>query len=386
LRKASSAVLRGAEEGLRTLRLELHQHRLAVEDPGTVQALRTRAALIPLTQAIWVVSADGRVIVASDPAAPAPDRSSFLPALDQLREDATSISRPFSSESGSRSLVALAVRIVDAPPEIAGGWIMAAMPAEALRGAFSIASPAPDARLAVFRDDGARLVGSVGSAPLSDDAERARRLANFPNTELRRFNDGVERLVRLRSLPRYGVKLMVTRDLDAVLAPWREVARLTIIGLALLLASMGVSVYFVLRADRRSAEAQRALGIELARASKLQSLGTLAGGVAHDFNNVLAGITGFCELAQDAAAQGSDQARYLDKLQQAALRGKALAERILAFSSGGARASTVFELEPVANEVLALVAASLLPGVVWSVESKRRARACAEIRRGLSKR
>jgi hypothetical protein len=113
--EASSAVLRGAEEGLRTLRLELHQHRLAVEDPGTVQALRTRAALIPLAQAIWVVSADGRVIVASDPAAPAPDPVVIPAALDQLREDATSISRPFSSDSGSRSLVALAVRIVDAP-------------------------------------------------------------------------------------------------------------------------------------------------------------------------------------------------------------------------------------------------------------------------------
>jgi signal transduction histidine kinase len=241
---------------------------------------------------------------------------------------------------------------------------MAAMPAEALRGAFSIASPAPDARLAVFRDDGARLVGSVGSAPLSDDAERARRLANFPNTELRRFNDGVERLVRLRSLPRYGVKLMVTRDLDAVLAPWREVARLTIIGLALLLASMGVSVYFVLRADRRSAEAQRALGIELARASKLQSLGTLAGGVAHDFNNVLAGITGFCELAQDAAAAGQ---------RSGALPRQAPAGGIA--RQGAGRAHTGFQQRRRAridgfragaggNEVLALVAASLLPGVV----------------------
>ena len=301
-----------------------------------------------------------------------PDLSSFLPALGELGEDAAAISRSFTNGNSGRSLVALAVRITDEPAEIAGGWIVAAMPAEALRGAFSVASPAPDARLAVFRDDGARLIGSVGSAPVADDAERARRLANFPNTELRRFNDGVERLVRLRSLPRYGVKLMVTRDLDAVLAPWREVARLTTMGLLLLLASMGVSVYLVVRADRRSAEAQRVLGVERARASRLQSLGTLAGGVAHDFNNILAGITGFCELAQDAAPRGSDQARHLDKLLQAALRGKALAERILAFSSGGARASTVFELGPVVEEVRTLLSASLLPGIVLehSIEAR----------------
>ena len=80
------------------------------------------------------------------------------------------------------------------------------------------------------------------------------------------------------------------------------------------------------------------------RAGKLESLGTLAGGVAHDFNNVLAGIVGFGEMAQDAAPAGSDQARHLDKVLRAALRGKALVERILAFSRGGAHASTVFVL------------------------------------------
>ena len=46
------------------------------------------------------------------------------------------------------------------------------------------------------------------------------------------------------------------------------------------------------------------------------------------------------------------------------MRGKALVDRILAFSRGGARASTVFELEPVVEEVLTLLSASLRPGVV----------------------
>jgi len=127
---------------------------------------------------------------------------------------------------------------------------------------------------------------------------------------------------------------------------------------------MAAAVHFVQRADRRRTEAQRALQAQLARASKLESLGTLAGGVAHDFNNVLAGIVGFGEMAQDAAPQGSDQARHIDKVVQAGLRGKALAERILAFSRGGARASIVFELEPVVEEVLTLLSASLRPGVV----------------------
>src|SRR5215813_5034470 len=57
--------LRGAEEGLRALRLELRQHRLQIADAGATQALRTRAALMPLAQTIWIISADRRVVVAS---------------------------------------------------------------------------------------------------------------------------------------------------------------------------------------------------------------------------------------------------------------------------------------------------------------------------------
>jgi len=131
----------------------------------------------------------------------------------------------------------------------------------------------------------------------------------------------------------------------------------------ILLAILVASVHFVQRANQRQLAAQSALQSQFARASKLESLGTLAGGVAHDFNNLLASIIGFGELAQDSSTPGSDQARHLDKVMRAALRGKALAERILAFSRGGARSSTVFDLEPVVNEVLTLLAGSLRPGV-----------------------
>ena len=86
--------------------------------------------------------------------------------------------------------------------------------------------------------------------------------------------------------------------------------------------------------------------------------------MAHDFNNVLAGIVGFGEMAQDAAPPGSDQARQLEKVLQAALRGKALVERILAFSRGGARASTVFEHGPVVEEVLHAAVGLAAPGIV----------------------
>jgi signal transduction histidine kinase len=292
-----------------------------------------------------------------------PDLASFAPVLAGLANDAIAVSRPFAVAGTGPSLVALAVRFAEEPRR-PGGWIIAALPADALLGAFTVASPAPDAKMAVFRSDGVRLAGSIVEHPLNDEARLAQQLATAPGLQTRRFRDGSERLVSLNSLPRYGLQLMLTRDLAAVLVSWREASRLAVAALALILGILAASVHLVQRADRRHALAQQALESQRARASKLEALGTLAGGVAHDFNNVLAAIIGFGEICLEAVPPGGDQARRLEKLLQAALRGRSLVERILAFSRGGARASTVFELEPVVAEVLTLLTASLRPGIV----------------------
>ena len=354
--------LQGAEEGLQALQAELREGRLPLAGNEATQALRTRAGLMPLVQTLWLVDGNGRVVAASDNTL-APELLSFAPPLSGLAADTTALSRPFAEAGTNETRVALALSAGNVPG-LSGGWILGAMPATTLLGAFNAALPEADARMAVFRSDGVRLAEVNAVAPVLDEARVAQQLASRPTLEVRRFQDGSDHLVGLHSVPRYGVKVVMSRDLKAVLTSWRGAADLTAVALAILLATMALSLRLVLRADRRRTEAQRALQAQLARASKLESLGTLAGGVAHDFNNVLAGIVGFSEMAQDAAPQGSAQARHLGKVLQAALRGKALVERILAFSRGGARASTVFELEPVVEEVLTLLSASLRPGVV----------------------
>jgi signal transduction histidine kinase len=354
--------LRGAEEGLQALRDEVQDGHLPMAGNDAVRALHTRSDLMPLVDTLWLVDRNGHVIAASD-ATPAPGLPTFAPALDTLPVDAMALSRPFADATRKETLVALALRF-DGAPGAQDGWILAAMPASTLLGAFIAASPAADARMAVFRSDGVLLAGANVTAPPFSEASVAQRLANRPSMEVRRFQDGSENLVALHGVPRFDFKVLVSRDLAAVLLAWRQTAEGAAVALALLLAIMAAAVHFVQRAERRRTEAQRALQAQLARASKLESLGTLAGGVAHDFNNVLAGIVGFGEMAQDAAPTGSDQARHIGKVLQAALRGKALVERILAFSRGGGRASKVFELEPVVEEVIALLSASLRPGVV----------------------
>ena len=354
--------LRGMSAGLRAMQLELDEGSLPSVGAPAERALRTRTELMAMVDTLSLVDRDGQLLAASNPS-PAPDLASFSPRLQQLDPDAVAVSRPFTDPRTHTVLVTMAVPFAR-PAGAPGGWIFATMPAEALLGAFSVASPAADARMAVFRRDGVLLAGAVTSRAMLDEASIAKRLATQRSTELRTLSDGSERLVALHSLEGYGLEVVLTRDLDVMLVSWREAAQLTAAGMLLLLSVLLASVHLVYTANQRRAAAQAALQTQLSRANKLESLGELAGGVAHDFNNVLAAIVGFGEMAQDAAPAGSAQARHLDKVLQAALRGKSLVERILSFGRGGGCASTVFELEPIVAEVLNLLAATLRPGVV----------------------
>lgn len=350
--------LRGAEEGLQALALELGRRRLPVADGDTVQALKTRAALMPLVTTLWLLNEE-RGLIASSEATPPPAPQAFLPRLESLVAGSTSLSQPFVLTGDSQRQVALAFRVgaVDDHP---GGWIVAAMPANNLLGAFGVALPAADARMAIFRSDGVVLAGVNVGLLRADEAG----LAQQPRLATQRFSDGSDNLVGSHRVPRYGLDVVMSRELGAVLEGWRGALELSIGALAFLLVTMAAAVHIVTRSERQRLAAQQALQVQLARTSRLEALGALAGGVSHDFNNVLAGIVGYGEMAQDAAMPGSDQARHLDRVLQAAQRGRMLIERILSFSRGGARTSTVFELEPVVEEVLTLLTASLRPGVV----------------------
>jgi len=108
---------------------------------------------------------------------------------------------------------------------------------------------------------------------------------------------------------------------------------------------------------------RRQLEEQFNQAQKMQAIGQLAAGVAHDFNNILAAILGNTQLAlQDVAAE-HPAAKSLEEIRRASLRGKSLVQQILAFSQQQRQERQVIELGATVQEAVALLRA-IIPSSV----------------------
>ena len=86
-------------------------------------------------------------------------------------------------------------------------------------------------------------------------------------------------------------------------------------------------------AGRRESEAEKqALMTQLAQAQKMESVGRLAGGISHDFNNLLTPILGYAGLLRRNLVPESRELGMVDQIYRAAERAKALTRQLLSFS------------------------------------------------------
>ncbi len=160
------------------------------------------------------------------------------------------------------------------------------------------------------------------------------------------------------------------RDLELrVLRPDGSVAWLAVTGQLLGRAAGRPSGIRGLAVDiTRRMQAEQALG----QGRRLEALGTLAGGVAHDLNNVLAAITGYAQLAR---MTGGASAAVLDDLlaiEQAADRGTTLVRRILQFARRQPTERTPVRVRTIVDEVVALLRPQLPPQVTIEVAGDAR--------------
>jgi signal transduction histidine kinase/ActR/RegA family two-component response regulator len=110
--------------------------------------------------------------------------------------------------------------------------------------------------------------------------------------------------------------------------------------------------------QKEMVERQR-LTEELRQVQKMEAVGRLAGGVAHDFNNILAAMIGYTELSMYNIPASNPAWHQLQEVLRAGQRAKALVHQILTFSRRTEQAHTPVQLPPLVEEALALLRASL---------------------------
>ncbi len=83
---------------------------------------------------------------------------------------------------------------------------------------------------------------------------------------------------------------------------------------------------------------------QLRRSQKMEALGKLTGGVAHDYNNVLGVILGYADLLKDAPNVAPQTIKYAQEIYHAAERGAKLTQKLLSFSRQKSTEATVLNI------------------------------------------
>ena len=188
---------------------------------------------------------------------------------------------------------------------------------------FSYVSPAFDATWGVGRDRLMKHPGLWMEAMHPDDREQAK--AEFQQCTALAGGDMEFRIVR----PDGEVRWIRTR-LSPVFAKGKL---LRVVGI-----SDDITAWKAAEAERQRLES------ELSQAQKMESIGRLAGGVAHDFNNMICVIMGYAQLAKARLAPLDPLLSDLDEIERAAGRARDITSQLLAFSRKQVMAPKVLDL------------------------------------------
>ncbi|MGS5086507.1 hybrid sensor histidine kinase/response regulator [Hydrogenophaga sp. A37] len=122
--------------------------------------------------------------------------------------------------------------------------------------------------------------------------------------------------------------------------------------------------------ERQNAEDMRLqLQSQLRESQKMEALGTLAGGVAHDFNNIVAAILGNVELALDDLPEVHPARISLHEIRKAGRRARDLVQQILAFSRRQDSTRQPTCLRTVLEDTHRLLRATLPPDLTLQVHA-----------------
>ncbi len=115
-------------------------------------------------------------------------------------------------------------------------------------------------------------------------------------------------------------------------------------------------VFFIDATQRKAAEEERArMEEQFLQAQKMESVGRLAGGVAHDFNNNLTVINGYCDLLLSSLAEGDPVRRDISYIRKAGDQASKLTRQLLTFSRRQVFSPQRVDLNELVTEAMSLL-------------------------------
>jgi len=115
---------------------------------------------------------------------------------------------------------------------------------------------------------------------------------------------------------------------------------------------------------------KKKLEAHLLRSQRMESIGTLAGGIAHDLNNVLTPILMSIRVLREDLPEGGSR-RLLDTLESSAQRGANIVQQVLSFARGAEGERSLFQIRHPVNEVVKIARETFPPSIILQCDTPK---------------